>query len=180
MYPAKTERMRGETLIMETFAAIFASKANLERSRREKWMADQPWPIIPSQATEAIRRSISRFSLPLLVLHELESEFDHSAKVCRGHGFTIPRARGPRFVKKILLSSPPTKKREKREREKRTRRETLRADYTVGQCEKYYPLISLRTPCRFHSAKKLTTTGRRFSTTCLRRLSAERATARRK
>lgn len=121
MYPAKTERMRGETLIMETFAAIFASKANLERSRREKWMADQPWPIIPSQATEAIRRSISRFSLPLLVLHELESEFDHSAKVCRGHGFTIPRARGPRFVKKILLSSPPTKKREKRERERSVR-----------------------------------------------------------
>lgn len=119
MYPAKTERMRGETLIMETFAAIFASKANLERSRREKWMADQPWPIIPSQAT--IRRSISRFSLPLLVLHELESEFDHSAKVCRGHGFTISRARGPRFVKKILLSSPPTKKREKRERERSVR-----------------------------------------------------------
>lgn len=93
--------------------------------------------------------------------------------------FTISRARGPRFVKKILLSSPRKTKKKKRsllEGRERERRETLRADYTVGQCEKYYPLISLRTPCRFHSAKKLTTTGRRFSTTCLRRLSAERAT----
>ena len=32
----------------------------------------------------------------------------------------------------------------------------------------------LRTPCRFHSGKKLTTTARRFSTTCLRRLSVAR------
>lgn len=64
---------------METFAGIFAWEANLERSRREKSMADQAWPIIPSQATEAIRRSISRFPfLPLFVLHQLESEFDQS------------------------------------------------------------------------------------------------------
>ena len=37
-----------------------------------------------------------------------------------------------------------------------------------------FDLRVLRTPCRFHSGKKLTTTARRFSMTCLRRLSVAR------
>lgn len=163
---------------METFAGIFAWEANLERSRREKSMADQAWPIIPSQATEAIRRSISRFPfLPLFVLHQLESEFDQSVSR-RWDSRSRAHVVHDSWKKSSSLLLERRKKEEKslRRKRERERRETLRADYTVGQCEKYYPLISLRTPCRFHSAKKLTTTGRRFSTTCLRRLSAERAT----
>ena len=161
---------------METFAGIFAWEANLERSRREKSMVDQAWPIIPSQATEAIRRSISRSFRSSFSTNSKAS----SIKVCRGdeihdlaRTWSTIREKNP-----PLFSSKDEKKEEKslRRKRERERRETLRADYTVGQCEKYYPLISLRTPCRFHSAKKLTTTGRRFSTTCLRRLSAERAT----
>ena len=65
---------------METFAGIFAWEANLERSRREKSMADQAWPIIPSQATEAIRRSISRSFRSSFSTNSKAS----SIKVCRG------------------------------------------------------------------------------------------------
>lgn len=65
---------------METFAGIFAWEANLERSRREKSMVDQAWPIIPSQATEAIRRSISRSFRSSFSTNSKAS----SIKVCRG------------------------------------------------------------------------------------------------
>lgn len=104
---------------METFAGIFAWEANLERSRREKSMADQAWPIIPSQATEAIRRSISRSFRSSFSTNSKAS----SIKVCRGdeihdlaRTWSTIREKNP-----PLFSSKDEKKEEKSLRRKRER-----------------------------------------------------------
>lgn len=157
--------MRGTTrFTIETFAADICIEGLISNDRRwrKNRTIDQPWPIIPAQATEAVRR-IDRsidgafpFRSSISTNSKASSISVESVPI---DSFTISRGTRREFVKKNPLFSSEKKERTLleeggREGEKDRRRETLRADYTVGQCEKYYPLISLRTPCRFHSAPR--------------------------